>query len=83
MKHHCIGRGDMRFDVIDRVAFASKNLYNAALYEMRQAYIHFGHRIFYSELYHLMKSHEAYVAPTALRGKGVEDCVVNPVRLHV
>ena len=60
VEQHCIGRGDVQFEVIDRVAFASKNLYNATLYEMRQAYIHYGHRIFFSELYHLMKSHEAY-----------------------
>ncbi len=62
VEQHCIGRGDVRFEVIDRVAFASKNLYNATLYEMRQAFIHYGHRIFFKELYHLMKSHEAYQA---------------------
>ncbi|GAC1405681.1 MAG: RNA-guided endonuclease TnpB family protein [Ktedonobacteraceae bacterium] len=62
VEQHCIGRGDSRYDVIDRVAFASKNLYNAALYEMRQAYIHQGYRIYFKELYHLMKSHEAYHA---------------------
>ncbi len=62
VEQHCIGRGDVRYAVIDRVAFASKNLYNAALYEMRQAYIHHGHRIFFKELYHLMKTHEAYHA---------------------
>ena len=61
-EQHCIGRGDIRYAVIDRVAFASKNLYNAALYEMRQAYIHQGYRIFFKELYHFMKSHEAYQA---------------------
>lgn len=62
VEQHCIGRGDSRYDVIDRVAFASKNLYNAALYEMRQAYIHQGYRIYFKELYHFMKSHEAYHA---------------------
>ena len=62
VEQHCIGRGDARYGVIDRVAFASKNLYNAALYEMRQAYIHHGYRISFHELYHLMKSHEAYQA---------------------
>src|SRR5450755_3940220 len=45
-----------------RVAFASKNLYNAALYEMRQSFIHQGRRIYFRDLYHLMKSHEAYKA---------------------
>jgi len=62
VEQHCIGRADSRYEVIDRVAFASKNLYNAALYEMRQAYIHQGYRIFFKELYHLMRSHEAYQA---------------------
>jgi len=62
VEQHCISKQDSRYAVIDRVAFASKNLYNAALYQMRQAYIHDGHRMFYAELYHLMKSHEAYKA---------------------
>ncbi len=62
VEQHVIDKNDSRYEVIDRVAFASKNLYNATLYEMRQAYIHSEHRIFYSELYHLMKSHEAYKA---------------------
>lgn len=60
VEQHCIGKNDARFDVIDRVAFASKNVYNAALYEMRQVYIHRAYRIYYNELYHLMKEHEAY-----------------------
>ena len=62
VEQHCISKSDARYEVIDRVAFASKNLYNAALYEMRQAYIHQGRRIYYNDLYHLMKSHEAYKA---------------------
>jgi len=62
VEQHCIGKQDSRYEIIDRVAFASKNLYNAALYEMRQSYIHTGRRIYYSDLYHLMKSHEAYQA---------------------
>jgi putative transposase len=62
VEQHIISKADPRFASIDRVAFASKNLYNAALYEMRQAYIFEGKRIFYEDLYHLMKSHEAYKA---------------------
>ncbi len=62
VEQHCISKQDSRYEVIDRVAFASKNLYNAALYEMRQMFIHTGRRLFYHELYHLMKSHEAYQA---------------------
>ncbi len=62
VEQHCIGKGDVRFEVIDRVAFASKNLYNAALYEVRQAFIHTGVYLRYEEMYHRMKSHEAYKA---------------------
>lgn len=62
VEQHCINRNDSRFKAIDEAAFASKNLYNAALYEVRQAFIKRGYRIYYSELYHLMKSHEAYRA---------------------
>ena len=32
---HVIRKSDPRFALIDRAAFASKNLYNAALYEIR------------------------------------------------
>jgi putative transposase len=62
VEQHCIGKSDPGFASIDRVAFASKNLYNAALYEMRQAYIFRGERLCYEEVYHRMKTHEAYKA---------------------
>ena len=55
-------KGDPRYDTIDRAAFAAKNLYNAALYEVRQSFI-FAHRYLgFSEMYHRMKTHEAYRA---------------------
>jgi putative transposase len=60
VEQHVITRTDSRFASIDRAAFASKNLYNAALYEMRQAFIFRGERLCYEELYHRMKEHEAY-----------------------
>lgn len=62
VEQHCIRKNDPRYQVIDEAAFASKNLYNAALYEIRQAFIKRGYRIYYPELYHLMESHEAYRA---------------------
>ncbi len=62
VEQHCIGRNDVRFDVIDGVAFTSKNLYNAANYELRQSYIHHGVYLSYETLYHFMKSQEAYKA---------------------
>ena len=60
VEQHLIGKSDPRYDLIDRAAFASKNLYNAANYLMRQAFI-FEHRsIGYAEVFHLLKGHEAY-----------------------
>jgi putative transposase len=48
-EQHVIERNDPRYAVIDAAAFASKNLYNAALYEIRQAYIREGVYLRYSE----------------------------------
>lgn len=45
VEQHRIDRYDPRFAVIDAATFASKNLYNAALYRKRQAYIFEDHRI--------------------------------------
>jgi putative transposase len=39
VEQHHIDRHDPRFAAIDSAAFASKNLYNAALYQMRQQFI--------------------------------------------
>ena len=39
VEQHVIKRTDPRFVPIDAAAFASKNLYNAANYELRQAFI--------------------------------------------
>jgi hypothetical protein len=41
-EQHVINKNDPRFAVIDAAAFASKNLYNAALFELRQVFIHQG-----------------------------------------
>lgn len=62
VEQHCIDTEDARYAVIDTAAFASKNLYNAALYPVRQSFIHSGVYIGYAEVYHLVKSHEAYCA---------------------
>src|SRR5205085_9776153 len=39
VEQHRIDRHDPRWAAIDQAAFASKNLYNAALYRTRQAYL--------------------------------------------
>ena len=50
VEQHRIDRHDTRFAAIDVAAFASKNLYNAALYGTRQAFIHQQRIITYEEL---------------------------------
>jgi putative transposase len=62
VEQHVIDRADPRFAIIDEAAFKSKNLYNAALYEIRQAFIHEGKYPTYNEMDHRMQSHEAYKA---------------------
>ncbi len=62
VEQHVIDKRDPRYAAIDAAAFASKNLYNAALYELRQAFIHEGRFLSYNQLDKLMQSHEAYQA---------------------
>ncbi len=62
VEQHIINRNDPRFAVIDAAAFKSKNLYNAALYEIRQSFIREGIYLNYNEMDRHMKSHEAYKA---------------------
>jgi len=62
VEQHIISKRDPRYVAIDAAAFASKNLYNAALYEYRQAFIHEGKYLTYHEIQRRMQSHEAYKA---------------------
>ena len=62
VEQHRIDRHDSRFALIDTVAFASKNLYNATLYHTRQAFIVRGQRIHYAALAREMQPHDAYRA---------------------
>src|SRR5690242_7690677 len=62
VEQHRIDRHDSRFAAIDAAAFASKNLYNAALYLTRQAFIHHNQVISYEDLAREMKTAEAYRA---------------------
>jgi putative transposase len=61
-EQHCIDKRNPCYSLIDEAAFKSKNLYNAALYEMRQAFIHQGLYLSYEEMDTRMQSHEAYRA---------------------
>ncbi len=62
VEQHVIARSDSRYAAIDEAAFKSKNLYNAALYEIRQSFIHEGKYLNYNEIQRRMQSHEAYTA---------------------
>jgi putative transposase len=62
VEQHIINRSDPRYAAIDAAAFAAKNLYNLALYEMRQSYFHEGIYLSYAEVYHRVKHSEAYQA---------------------
>jgi putative transposase len=62
VEQHVIRKTDARFAVMDRAAFASKNLYNAANYLVRQAFIHEGIYLNYVAVFHRIKDHEAYCA---------------------
>ncbi|HLY31580.1 MAG TPA: transposase [Ktedonobacterales bacterium] len=62
VERHVINRADPRFAAIDAAAFASKNLYNAALYEVRQSFIFQGVYLPYPEIAQRMQAHEAYTA---------------------
>ena len=62
VEQHVIDPKDPRYAMIDEAAFKSKNLYNAALYEVRQAYIREGKYLNYTEMDKRMQSHEAYKA---------------------
>ena len=77
VEQHVISRTDPRFAIIDAAAFKSKNLYSAALYEMRQAFIFQGKYLTYNQLDKLMQSHEAYRALPAKVSQHVLMVLVN------
>jgi IS605 OrfB family transposase len=62
VEQHLIRRSDPRFAVIDQAAFASKNLYNQATYQIRQAYLHEGKYLPYAEVFHRVKHLDCYQA---------------------
>jgi putative transposase len=62
VEQHLIRKTDPRFAVIDQAAFASKNLYNQATYQIRQAFIHEGKYLPYAEIFHRIKHLQCYQA---------------------
>jgi putative transposase len=61
-ERHVIKQADPSYAAIDCAAFASKNLYNAANYIVRQSFIHEGTYLNYHDMHRRMKDHEAYAA---------------------
>src|SRR5215470_10803543 len=57
---HIIDRKDPRYTAIDNAAFASKNLYNATLYIVRQVFIGEGEYLNYNTMDQIMQKHETY-----------------------
>jgi len=63
VEQHRIDRYDPRWKAIDEATFASKNLYNAAMYVKRQAYIREQHRVIsYADLDKQMQLTDEYRA---------------------
>ncbi|HEX5441196.1 MAG TPA: transposase [Ktedonobacterales bacterium] len=63
VEQHRIDRHDPRWCAIDAATFASKNLYNAAMYATRQAYIHQDQQVIaYPALDKLLQGTEEYRA---------------------
>lgn len=56
-ERHIIKKGDKRYNVIDNIAFLSKNLYNSALYLCRQYYYNTGKTLNYYDLDRIFKSY--------------------------
>jgi putative transposase len=62
VERHIIDLKDPRFPVLDQAAFLSKNLYNAANYQIRQSFIFKGEYISYSRMDKLMQQSPDYCA---------------------
>jgi transposase len=61
-QRHIIKSTEHRFAEIDKLAFKSKNLYNAANYLICQSFTYGWGYINYNEMNRLMKYHQAYKA---------------------
>src|SRR5579862_7814238 len=62
VEQHLIRKTDPCYASIDAAAFASKNLYNQATYQIRQAFIHEGKYLPYAEIFHRIKHMDCYQA---------------------
>ena len=62
VERHLVKKDHPHFAIIDAAAFASKNLYNQANYQIRQAFIREGTYLPYGEIFHRVKGIECYKA---------------------
>jgi putative transposase len=62
VERHVIKRADPRYGVIDAAAFASKNLYNLANYQVRQTFFGEGRWLRWGDLFRCLKTDPAYCA---------------------
>jgi putative transposase len=62
VEQHVIKGSDSRFEPIDQAAFAAKNLYNKANYNIRQSFIHQGKYISYPTMDKQMQGTDEYAA---------------------
>ena len=60
VERHRVTRDHPQYALIDAAALASKNLYNQANYQIRQAFIHEGTYLPYAESYHRIKQMDCY-----------------------
>jgi len=57
VEQHILSKNDLSYAVLDQAAFASKNLWNAANYVVRQSFIHEGIYLDYVKVFQQIKSH--------------------------
>jgi putative transposase len=62
VERHLFSKDRPEFAIIDAAAFASKNLYNQANYQIRQAFLHEGTYLPYAEIFHRIKHMDCYQA---------------------
>lgn len=55
VEQHIIKKNDNRYKILDEVCFKSKNLYNAALYEIRQHFFNTKHFLNWFSIDNLFK----------------------------
>jgi putative transposase len=62
VERHLVRKDQPEYAIIDAAAFASKNLYNQANYQIRQAFIREGTYLPYAAIFHRIKGMDCYQA---------------------